>query len=156
MPTQSQNSNIFENNLNRIVYEITNNNNENISLANSDSFVRNPFSQTMKISENDGQSVDMVETFNRLLGLEVEKNFYKKDEYHIVIGAKEIGNKKENYSIVWLADATRDASEKLDKIITEYDDIFVRADHRYINGQVANSDYMWKDIFVEMYERIFS
>lgn len=140
----------------RIVYEMKNNENNSISIINDDSFIRNPFSQTMKIWEDDSKKVNFVDTFNYLLWINVEKYLISNDNKQVIISwNKELSNWKiQKFFIVWF-DSKDKSNERFEKVCVDYKDIVEKADFIYCNHQIANKQYATKDIYPEFYELTF-
>ena len=124
------------------------------SLLNLEWFV-NPFNCYLNITKNNElqpTKVDLVETFNYLIGLVVESYAVPKDGYVIVTGKNLAG---ENILVVW-RDCTQHNSTALNQFLekskynpldTEYDRIFVNGDNNVEN--LKTGDERWKVVLIE-------
>lgn len=155
-PQKLENQAFLNTELNKIVYELNNNETSSISILNDDSFIKNPFSQTMKIGEEDFKKVNFVDTFNYLLWINVEKYLITEDNTQVVITwNKELSNWKiQKFFIVWF-DNKNDVDSRFEKIVNSYKNLIEKADFIYCNHQVSNSEYTTKDIYPEFYELTF-
>ena len=155
-PQKLENQAFLNTELNKIVYELNNNETSSISILNDDSFIKNPFSQTMKIGEEDFKKVNFVDTFNYLLWINVEKYLISEDNKQVVITwNKELSNWKiQKFFIVWF-DNKNDVDSRFEKIVNSYKNLIEKADFIYCNHQVSNSEYTTKDIYPEFYELTF-
>jgi len=124
------------------------------SLLNLEWFV-NPFNcylNTTRNNEIQKTKVDLVETFNYLIGLVVESYSVPKDGYVIVTGKNLNG---ERILIVW-RDCTIHSNSSLNKFLerskynpldSEYDRIYVNGDNNVEN--LKTGDERWKVILIE-------
>jgi adenine-specific DNA-methyltransferase len=124
------------------------------SLLNLDWFV-NPFECYLNITRNNEMTptrVDMVETFNYLIGLVVENYAAPKDGYVVVTGKTLAGDK---ILVVW-RDCTLHNNEALNTFLqkskynpldSEYDRIYVNGDNNVEN--LKTGDERWKVVLIE-------
>jgi len=124
------------------------------SLLNLEWFV-NPFNCYLNITKNNElqpAKVDLVETFNYLIGLVVENYAVPKDGYVIVTGKNLDG---ENILVVW-RDCTQHNSIELNKFLekskynpldSEFDRIYVNGDNNVENLKIG--DERWKVVLIE-------
>ncbi|ATU05348.1 hypothetical protein BKN14_02750 [Candidatus Gracilibacteria bacterium HOT-871] len=155
-PQKIENQGFLNTELNKIVYELKNNEASSISILNDDSFIRTPFAQSMKIGEDDFKKVNFVDTFNYLLGIHVEKYLISEDNKQVIIsGNKELSNGKiQRYFIVWF-DNKDNVNSRFEKVVNDYKNLIEKADFIYCNHQIANKEYATKDIYPEFYELTF-
>jgi len=124
------------------------------SLLNLEWFV-NPFSCYLNITKNNEMQptkVDLVETFNYLIGLVVESYAVPKDGYIVVTGKNLSG---ENILVVWRDcnlhnnNALNTFLEKQNYISrdTEFDRIYVNGDNNVENLKIG--DERWKVVLIE-------
>jgi adenine-specific DNA-methyltransferase len=126
----------------------------NDSLLNLEWFV-NPFNCYLNITKNNElqpTKVDMVETFNYLIGLVVENYAVPKDGYVVVTGKNLAG---ESILVVW-RDCTQHNSTALNQFLekskynpldSEYDRIYVNGDNNVEN--LKTGDERWKVVLIE-------
>ncbi len=126
----------------------------NDSLLNLEWFV-NPFNCYLNITKNNElqpTKVDLVETFNYLIGLVVENYAVPKDGYVVVTGKNLAG---ESILVVW-RDCTQHNSSALNQILekskynpldSEYDRIYVNGDNNVEN--LKTGDERWKVVLIE-------
>lgn len=124
------------------------------SLLNLEWFI-NPFNCYLNITKNNElqpTKVDLVETFNYLIGLVVENYAVPKDGYVIVTGKNLDG---ENILVVW-RDCTQHNSIELNKFLekskynpldSEFDRIYVNGDNNVENLKIG--DERWKVVLIE-------
>ncbi len=124
------------------------------SLLNLDWFI-NPFECYLNITRNNElqpTKVDVVETFNYLIGLVVENYASPKDGYMVITGKNPDGDK---VLVVW-RDCTKHDNASLNTFLeksrynpldSEYDRIYVNGDNNVENLKV--SDERWKVILIE-------
>jgi adenine-specific DNA-methyltransferase len=124
------------------------------SLLNLEWFV-NPFNCYLNITKNNElqpTKVDLVETFNYLIGLVVENYAVPKEGYVVVTGKNLAG---ESILIVW-RDCTQHNSTALNQFLekskynpldTEYDRIYVNGDNNVEN--LKTGDERWKVVLIE-------
>ena len=124
------------------------------SLLNLEWFV-NPFNYYLNITKNNElqpTKVDLVETFNYLIGLVVESYAVPKDGYVVVTGKNLAG---ESILVVW-RDCTQHNSTALNQFLekskynpldTEYDRIYVNGDNNVEN--LKTGDERWKVVLIE-------
>jgi adenine-specific DNA-methyltransferase len=124
------------------------------SLLNLEWFV-DPFNCYLNITKNNElqpTKVDLVETFNYLIGLVVENYAVPKEGYVVVTGKNLAG---ESILIVW-RDCTQHNSTALNQFLekskynpldTEYDRIYVNGDNNVEN--LKTGDERWKVVLIE-------
>jgi adenine-specific DNA-methyltransferase len=124
------------------------------SLLNLEWFV-NPFNCYLNITKNNElqpTKVDLVETFNYLIGLVVENYAVPKDGYVVVTGKNLAG---ESILVVW-RDCTQHNSTALNQFLekskynpldSEYDRIYVNGDNNVEN--LKTGDERWKVVLIE-------
>jgi adenine-specific DNA-methyltransferase len=124
------------------------------SLLNLEWFV-NPFNCYLNITKNNElqpTKVDLVETFNYLIGLVVENYAVPKEGYLVVTGKNLAG---ENILVVW-RDCTQHNSTALNQFLekskynpldSEYDRIYVNGDNNVEN--LKTGDERWKVVLIE-------
>jgi adenine-specific DNA-methyltransferase len=124
------------------------------SLLNLEWFL-NPFNCFLNVTRNNElqpTKVDLIETFNYLIGLVVENYAAPKDGYVVVTGKNLAG---ESILVVW-RDCTQHNNEELNKFLekskynpldTEYDRIYVNGDNNVEN--LKTGEERWKVILIE-------
>jgi adenine-specific DNA-methyltransferase len=124
------------------------------SLLNLEWFV-NPFNCYLNITKNNElqpTKVDLVETFNYLIGLVVENYAVPKEGYVVVTGKNLAG---ESILVVW-RDCTQHSSIALNQFLekskynpldSEYDRIYVNGDNNVEN--LKTGDERWKVVLIE-------
>lgn len=124
------------------------------SLLNLEWFV-NPFNCYLNITKNNElqpTKVDLVETFNYLIGLVVENYAVPKEGYVVVTGKNLAG---ESILVVW-RDCTQHNSTSLNQFLekskynpldSEYDRIYVNGDNNVEN--LKTGDERWKVVLIE-------
>lgn len=124
------------------------------SLLNLEWFV-NPFNFFLNITKNNElqpTKVDLVETFNYLIGLKVGNYAVPKEGYVVVIGKNLAG---ESILVVW-RDCTQHNSialnqflkeSKYNPLVSEYDRIYVNGDNNVEN--LKTGDERWKVVLIE-------
>jgi adenine-specific DNA-methyltransferase len=124
------------------------------SLLNLEWFV-NPFNCYLNITKNNElqpTKVNLVETFNYLIGLVVENYAVPKDGYVVVTGKNLSG---ESILVVW-RDCTQHDSSALNQFLekskynpldSEYDRIYVNGDNNV--GNLKTGDERWKVVLIE-------
>lgn len=123
------------------------------SLLNIDMF-KNPFDYKMKISngtETKIQKIDLVETFNYLIGLHVKEMDYIKG-FQLIKGELSTG---ENVLVIWrnLNDSTNEELDEFLKTLNinsrdfEYDRIYINGDNHIENLKIDESN--WKVVLIE-------
>lgn len=124
------------------------------SLLNLEWFV-NPFNFFLNITKNNElqpTKVDLVETFNYLIGLVVENYAVPKEGYVVVTGKNLAG---ESILVVW-RDCTQHNSTALNQflkeskynpLVSEYDRIYVNGDNNVEN--LKTGDERWKVVLIE-------
>lgn len=133
-------------------------------LFNLEWFVH-PFSMTLKTTKDKelvDTPVDMVETFNYLIGLNVETMRWPKDGYCVVEGITHIGN--ERTLVIW-RDCEKVSNEALYEFFrkqaysttdSEFDKIYVNGDNTLPN--IKTDEEHWKVVLIEeeFKKRMFS
>ena len=133
-------------------------------LFNLEWFVH-PFSMTLKTTKDNeliDTPVDMVETFNYLIGLNVETMRWPKDGYCVVEGTTHIGN--ERTLVIW-RDCEKVSNEALNEFFrkqaysttdSEFDKIYVNGDNTLPN--IKTDEEHWKVVLIEeeFKKRMFS
>ena len=124
------------------------------SLLNLEWFV-NPFNCYINITKNNElqpTKVDLVETFNYLIGLVIENYAVPKEGYVVVTGKNLLG---ESILVVW-RDCTQHNSTALNQFLekskyipldSEYDRIYVNGDNNVEN--LKTGDERWKVVLIE-------
>ncbi len=124
------------------------------SLLNLEWF-ESPFNCFLNVTKNNElvpTKVDLVETFNYLIGLAVEHYAVPKEGYVVVTGKNLAG---ESILVVW-RDCTQHNSSELNKFLekskynpldTEYDRIYVNGDNNVEN--LKTGDERWKVVLIE-------
>ncbi len=124
-------------------------------LFNLEWFVH-PFNMTLKTTKDNelvDTPVDMVETFNYLIGLNVETLRYPKDGYCVVEGTTHIGN--ERTLVIW-RDCEKVSNEALNEFFckqaysttdSEFDKIYVNGDNTLPN--IKTDEEHWKVVLIE-------
>jgi adenine-specific DNA-methyltransferase len=124
------------------------------SLLNLDWFV-SPFNCFLNVTRNNElqpAKIDLIETFNYLIGLIVENYAVPKEGYVVVTGKNLAG---ENILVVW-RDCTKHNSVELNKFLekskyspldSEYDRIYVNGDNNVEN--LKTGDERWKVVLIE-------
>jgi adenine-specific DNA-methyltransferase len=124
------------------------------SLLNLEWFV-NPFNCYLNITKNNElqpTKVDLVETFNYLIGLVVENYAVPKEGYVVVVGKNLAG---ESILVVW-RDCKQHNSAALNQFLekskynpldSEYDRIYVNGDNNVEN--LKTGDERWKVVLIE-------
>lgn len=124
-------------------------------LFNLEWFV-NPFALSIKTTKDNeliDTHVDMVETFNYLIGLNVETMRWPKDGYCVVEGTTHIGN--ERTLMIW-RNCEKVSNEDLNEFFrkqaysttdTEFDKIYVNGDNTLPN--IKKDDEHWKVVLIE-------
>lgn len=115
-----------------------------------------PFSMTLKTTKDNeliDTPVDMVETFNYLIGLNVENMRWPKDGYCVVEGTTHIGN--ERTLVIW-RDCEKVSNEDLNEFFrkqaycttdSEFDKIYVNGDNTLPN--IKTDEEHWKVVLIE-------
>ncbi len=133
-------------------------------LFNLEWFVH-PFSMTLKTTKDKelvDTPVDMVETFNYLIGLNVETMRWPKDGYCVVEGITHIGN--ERTLVIW-RDCEKVSNDALNEFFrkqaysttdSEFDKIYVNGDNTLPN--IKTDEEHWKVVLIEeeFKKRMFS
>lgn len=133
-------------------------------LFNLEWFVH-PFSMTLKTTKDNelvDTPVDMVETFNYLIGLNVETMRWPKDGYCVVEGISHIGN--ERTLVIW-RDCEKVSNDALNEFFrkqaysttdSEFDKIYVNGDNTLPN--IKTDEEHWKVVLIEeeFKKRMFS
>lgn len=124
-------------------------------LFNLEWFVH-PFSMTLKTTKDNeliDTPVDMVETFNYLIGLNVETMRWPKDGYCVVEGTTHVGN--ERTLVIW-RDCEKVSNEALNEFFrkqaysttdSEFDKIYVNGDNTLPN--IKTDEEHWKVVLIE-------
>lgn len=124
-----------------------------------------PFSMTLKTTKDNelvDTPVDMVETFNYLIGLNVETMRWPKDGYCVVEGITHIGN--ERTLVIW-RDCEKVSNDALNEFFrkqaysttdSEFDKIYVNGDNTLPN--IKTDEEHWKVVLIEeeFKKRMFS
>lgn len=117
---------------------------------------KNPFAMSIKTTKDNelvDTHVDMVETFNYLIGLNVETLRYPKDGYCVVEGTTHIGN--ERTLVIW-RDCEKVSNEDLNEFFrkqaycttdSEFDKIYVNGDNTLPN--IKTDEEHWKVVLIE-------
>ena len=115
-----------------------------------------PFSMTLKTTKDNeliDTPVDMVETFNYLIGLNVETMRWPKDGYCVVEGTTHIGN--ERTLVIW-RNCNKVSNEDLNEFFrkqaycstdSEFDKIYVNGDNTLPN--IKTDEEHWKVVLIE-------
>lgn len=116
----------------------------------------NPFVMSIKTTKDNelvDTHVDMVETFNYLIGLNVETIRYPKDGYCVVEGTTHIGN--ERTLVIW-RNCNKVSNEDLNEFFrkqaycttdSEFDKIYVNGDNTLPN--IKTDEEHWKVVLIE-------
>ena len=117
---------------------------------------KNPFAMSIKTTKDNelvDTHVDMVETFNYLIGLNVETLRYPKDGYCVVEGITHIGN--ERTLVIW-RNCNKVSNEDLNEFFrkqaycttdSEFDKIYVNGDNTLPN--IKTDEEHWKVVLIE-------
>lgn len=117
---------------------------------------KNPFAMSIKTTKDNelvDTHVDMVETFNYLIGLNVETLRYPKDGYCVVEGTTHIG--KERTLVIW-RNCHKVSNEDLNEFFrkqaysttdSEFDKIYVNGDNTLPN--IKTDEEHWKVVLIE-------
>lgn len=117
---------------------------------------KNPFAMSIKTTKDNelvDTHVDMVETFNYLIGLNVETLRYPKDGYCVVEGTTHIGN--ERTLVIW-RNCNKVSNEDLNEFFrkqaycttdSEFDKIYVNGDNTLPN--IKTDEEHWKVVLIE-------
>ena len=117
---------------------------------------KNPFVMSIKTTKDNelvDTHVDMVETFNYLIGLNVETIRYPKDGYCVVEGTTHIGN--ERTLVIW-RNCNKVNNEDLNEFFrkqaycttdSEFDKIYVNGDNTLPN--IKTDEEHWKVVLIE-------
>lgn len=117
---------------------------------------KNPFAMSIKTTKDNelvDTHVDMVETFNYLIGLNVETLRYPKDGYCVVEGTTHIGN--ERTLVIW-RNCNKVSNEDLNEFFrkqaycttdSEFDKIYVNGDNTLPN--IKTDGEHWKVVLIE-------
>lgn len=117
---------------------------------------KNPFAMSIKTTKDNelvDTHVDMVETFNYLIGLNVETLSYPKDGYCVVEGTTHIGN--ERTLVIW-RNCNKVSNEDLNEFFrkqaycttdSEFDKIYVNGDNTLPN--IKTDEEHWKVVLIE-------
>lgn len=117
---------------------------------------KNPFAMSIKTTKDNelvDTHVDMVETFNYLIGLNVETLRYPKDGYCVVEGTTHIGN--ERTLVIW-RNCNKVSNEDLNEFFrkqaycttdSEFNKIYVNGDNTLPN--IKTDEEHWKVVLIE-------
>lgn len=117
---------------------------------------KNPFAMSIKTTKDNelvDTHVDMVETFNYLIGLNVETLRYPKDGYCVVEGTTHTGN--ERTLVIW-RNCNKVSNEDLNEFFrkqaycttdSEFDKIYVNGDNTLPN--IKTDEEHWKVVLIE-------
>lgn len=117
---------------------------------------KNPFAMSIKTTKDNelvDTHADMVETFNYLIGLNVETLRYPKDGYCVVEGITHIGN--ERTLVIW-RNCNKVSNEDLNEFFrkqaycttdSEFDKIYVNGDNTLPN--IKTDEEHWKVVLIE-------
>lgn len=117
---------------------------------------KNPFAMSIKTTKDNelvDTHVDLVETFNYLIGLNVETLRYPKDGYCVVEGTTHIGN--ERTLVIW-RNCHKVSNEDLNEFFrkqaycttdSEFDKIYVNGDNTLPN--IKTDEEHWKVVLIE-------
>ena len=117
---------------------------------------KNPFVMSIKTTKDNelvDTHVDMVETFNYLIGLNVETLRYPKDGYCVVEGTTHVGN--ERTLVIW-RNCNKVSNEDLNEFFrkqaycttdSEFDKIYVNGDNTLPN--IKTDEEHWKVVLIE-------
>lgn len=117
---------------------------------------KNPFAMSIKTTKDNelvDTHVDMVETFNYLIGLNVETLRYPKDGYCVVEGTTHIGN--ERTLVIW-RNCNKVSNEDLNEFFrkqaycttdSEFDKIYINGDNTLPN--IKTDEEHWKVVLIE-------
>lgn len=117
---------------------------------------KNPFAMSIKTTKDNelvDTHVDMVETFNYLIGLNVETLRYPKDGYCVVEGTTHIGN--ERTLVIW-RNCNKVSNEDLNEFFrkqaycttdSEFEKIYVNGDNTLPN--IKTDEEHWKVVLIE-------
>lgn len=117
---------------------------------------KNPFAMSIKTTKDNelvDTHVDMVETFNYLIGLNVETLRYPKDGYCVVEGTTHIGN--ERTLVIW-RNCNKVSNEDLNEFFrkqaycttdSEFDKIYINGDN--ILPNIKTDEEHWKVVLIE-------
>lgn len=117
---------------------------------------KNPFAMSIKTTKDNelvDTHVDLVETFNYLIGLNVETLRYPKDGYCVVEGTTHIGN--ERTLVIW-RNCNKVSNEDLNEFFrkqaycttdSEFDKIYVNGDNTLPN--IKTDEEHWKVVLIE-------
>ena len=117
---------------------------------------KNPFAMSIKTTKDNelvDTHVDMVETFNYLIGLNIETLRYPKDGYCVVEGTTHIGN--ERTLVIW-RNCNKVSNEDLNEFFrkqaycttdSEFDKIYVNGDNTLPN--IKTDEEHWKVVLIE-------
>ncbi|WP_296404845.1 DNA methyltransferase [Psychrobacter sp.] len=134
------------------------------SLLNVNSF-RNPFDYQLKVAADSAgayteQSIDLIDTFNYLIGLKVDTIDYQLEQGFVqVIGHLRNG---EEVTVFW-RDCDKIGYEELDALLkklrikaldSEFDQIYINGDHN-INAHLVSTEGAEKQLKVRSIEQVF-